>query len=147
MYVWFTAAFREAFGVPLAYAQVLQSPMRVATWRDEDWMDADPLSSEVASAKGDEDLSSDSLALPGLLNELGVDSVPNSHQQHFPFSDDSSPSEPPLSPVQAPIHSNTRTCSTCQRSFEKSKSHKGTLCWSCKKRASGLPTLDDSVFF
>ena len=152
VYALFPAAFRQAFGVPINYKSILQSHfgslepsvshtlLREAAAADFTAEDV-PMTDALALLAADPTSMDDPVTAALAVNdELDVMSVLGS------------PSTVP-SPLLKVLETNaiitaasrvvvaTQICSLCSKVFEKSKSHQGTRCWSCKKK-SKLPLAD-----
>lgn len=140
MYALFVPAFRQAFEIPLDYAIILQSHDMISTEeRRQEWR-SDPVPRPLLLAS-DVNMQFDlDLPEPPFLDTVATNDIP------LLFNVDQGPltvenwslvdTEAATLTGSAPLLGTRRTCSACKRPFEKTKSHKGALCWACKKRNS-----------
>ncbi len=159
MYALFTPLFRQSFEIPLDYATILQSNIidTISTEeRGQEWRN-DPVPAHVVLAPA--------LASPDAIEQFDLDFPESDELEASHVNIDQAPlalenywsqSEAATVSVSSPLFVIGQTCSACERPFEKTKSHKGTRCWACKKRNSRrLPpevsitelSVNDCMFF
>ncbi len=125
------------FGVPLNYKAILQSHFGSVDSSEPLLLDdhspgTDSTSTNlpVSEAVTSLDVSmSDALAADDEMDLMSLVEPPSS---------DKSPTSTELDTdgiAAAALVVATQTCSSCSKAFEKSKSHQGTRCWSCKKKS------------
>ena len=121
VYELFPPAFRTAFGVPVDYRSIFAG--------------ADGASPVSLAAAGNE--------VEEPLLAIAVDvSDDIDRMQCLEFDSVTGPEHRAASAEEATV---LRLCTSCDNYFEKSKSHQGTRCWSCKKKTNRATSSTISV--
>lgn len=138
MYALFTAEFRQAFGLPLNYKSILQ-----ARFGSSDTSEPLLLTDLAPSAA---DLASTDVIMIEPVTSVDVpmeDAFGADDEMDFTavVGSPSTDKSPTLVAVEsddiaaAVVVVARQICSLCSKRFEKSKSHQGIRCWSCKKKS------------
>ena len=140
MYALFPAEFRQAFGLPQDFKSILEA-------RFGSFDSSEPLLlNDLAPAAAAADLASTDVLMTEAVTSVDVtmeDALGADDEMDFmavvgPPSTDKSPALTTMETddiAAAVVVVATQICSLCSKGFEKSKSHQGTRCWSCKKKS------------
>ncbi len=135
MYALFPESFRETIGVPLRYESILHNHI------------GQPLQPSTETNSMDMEIEATRTSMP---LDVTVPEELQSHQTVVFFDSDDNKAIPSVDynandhevAVISPEVNDVTTavalqrCSVCAKQFPKSKSHRGTRCWSCKKSHS-----------
>ena len=126
MYELFPKAFRDGFGVPILYTSILNALPKTTAIAET----LPNFSENVVSSSSKVPVIESLSALYPIMEEELLTLVDSPAPSSIVEVIDLTKTIDDVSLIT------THTCSTCARHFIKSKSHRGTRCWTCKKNQS-----------